>query len=199
MKPGRETSGSPERLCRAHIGLGSNLDPETNILRAVPEIASRMKILAASRFYRTPPFHPSGHSQPPFINGVLQVEVSLDPWALKFQVLREIERKTGRIRSGDPYAPRTLDLDLLVVEGLRIESERLTLPDPAIFVHAFWAVPLAELLPDLPVPGAARTLGETALQMQSGDLVYVEGLTRDVRLRSGLPTDSAAEVTRGFP
>lgn len=181
MQPEARTTLSGPRISRVHVGLGSNLDPETHILQAIPEIAARMKVLASSRFYRTPAFPASQSPQPLFINGVLQVEVPVGPWELKFGVLREIESKIGRIRTQDPCAPRKLDLDLLLFDGVKIDSDLLTLPDPDIFVRSFWAIPLADLVPDLPIPGTSLALHQVASQMQCRDVVYLEPLTRKVR------------------
>ena len=186
MQPGPQRGFPGEGFYGAHVGLGGNLEAESHILKAIPEIASRMKVLATSRFYRTPPFHPLPVPQPPYVNGVLHVEVSVGPWDFKFRVLREIETKAGRVRTADVFAPRVLDLDLLLFDETRIRSEELTLPDPDIYVRSFWTIPLAELLPDLPVPGTSLRLHELAARMESEQIVYLESLTRRIRHLLGL-------------
>ena len=186
MQPGPQRGFSDEGSFEAHIGLGGNLDPELYLPKAIPEIVSRMSVLATSRFYRTPPFHPLHVRQPPYVNGVMHVRVSMGPWDLKFRVLREIESRIGRVRTEDAFAPRVIDLDLLLFGQVQVRSEELTLPDPDIYVRPFWAIPLAELLPDLPVPKTSLRLHELAARMQSERVVYLEPLTREIRHLLGL-------------
>ena len=182
LEPGKKLSG--EKGEAVYIGIGSNLDPENNIRRSIPEIQSRMEIVSTSRFYRNPAYVPGDvpEPQPSFINGVLWVRTPMDPWDLKFRVLREIEQRAGRTRGVGRFAPRTLDTDLLLYDDLRVETPSLVLPDPDIFVRSFWTVPLAELLPNLPVPGETPvTLKQIAAKMDTGSLVFMEALTADVR------------------
>ena len=181
-------AASTERT--AYLGIGSNLSPETHILKAIVEIRAQMQVMAASRFYRNPAHQPDGDaaSQPDFVNGVLEVRTSRDPQELKFGVLREIERRIGRKRTADRYAPRVLDLDLLIYGEVRMETETLVLPDPEIFRRAFWAVPLSELVPDFPGPGPALSLKLLVHRMDTRSLKYEETLTRAVREAIGYPS-----------
>jgi dihydroneopterin aldolase/2-amino-4-hydroxy-6-hydroxymethyldihydropteridine diphosphokinase len=128
-------------MARAFIGVGSNIAPEKNIREALRLLARLVRIVAISTFYRTPAI--DRPSDPDFYNGVVAIETDLRPMALKSKVLRKIEAALGRRRSADKYASRTIDLDLLV----------LTPPDPDILNRAFVAVPLAEIEPDLLLPG----------------------------------------------
>jgi len=103
-------------MTRAYIAVGSNLDPGRHIVSGLRRLHRQAPIVATSRFYRTPPIGPDGtvrRGDPDFINGVVQVETALPPLPLR-RWLHQIEAGAGRIRSEDRFAPRTLDLDLLV-------------------------------------------------------------------------------------
>jgi dihydroneopterin aldolase/2-amino-4-hydroxy-6-hydroxymethyldihydropteridine diphosphokinase len=165
------------------IGIGSNQDSTNSILRGVALLHSRLCITAASRFYRNPAVHPRlpEHSLPAFVNGILQAGTSLPPADVKSNLLRWVERECGRIRSRDRYAPRTLDLDLLVYGDLIVRTEDLRVPDPDILVHAFLAVPLAELAPDLVPAISDRSMEEIAEQMDADSLTEDVSLTKAVR------------------
>jgi 2-amino-4-hydroxy-6-hydroxymethyldihydropteridine diphosphokinase len=88
---------------------------------------------------------------PPFINAVAELETTLSPDAL-LQHLLAIEQRAGRVRA-ERNGPRTLDLDLLHVEGVRRHDLALTLPHPRLAERAFVLLPLADIAPDLRLPG----------------------------------------------
>jgi 2-amino-4-hydroxy-6-hydroxymethyldihydropteridine diphosphokinase len=132
------------------VAVGSNIDPESNILRGLEELALRVRITGISTFYETEPVGPPG--QPPFFNGAVRIDSELPPRELKFGVLRPVEEMLGRRRGADKYAPRTLDLDLVLYGDLVIDEEGLTLPDPDLVRRPFVAVPVAELGGLLPGP-----------------------------------------------
>ncbi len=140
----------------AYIGLGSNLgDPPAQLRRALASLERLPEIegLRVSSFYRTPPMGPPG--QPDYVNAVAECRTGLDPEAL-LDALQAIERAQGRVRTGVRWGPRTLDLDLLALDALRIETPRLRLPHPGIPERAFVLVPWAELAPDWVLPGLGR-------------------------------------------
>jgi dihydroneopterin aldolase/2-amino-4-hydroxy-6-hydroxymethyldihydropteridine diphosphokinase len=171
----------------AFVGVGSNVDPEKNILSALPEILSSLEVVEASRFYRNPAFSPDRRDLPPFVNGVLKVRTNHAPRDLKYGVLRNIEGMVNRRRTGDRFSPRTLDLDLLVYGDLEVDSEDLVLPDPDISVHPFWAVPLAELLPEFCPPKSPLPLKELVHTLEAGSMVYLESFTERVHHTLLLP------------
>jgi 2-amino-4-hydroxy-6-hydroxymethyldihydropteridine diphosphokinase len=132
---------------RAWIGLGANLgdaretiEQALNVLRETQGIDS----LIVASFYGSDPIDAQG---PTFINTVAQIYTTLAPLSL-LDVMQGIEQTYGRER---PYrhAPRTLDLDLLLYEGVTMETPRLTLPHPRMHERAFVLRPLSELAPDL--------------------------------------------------
>ncbi len=170
----------------AFVGVGSNVDPEKNILAALPEIESHVQVLDASRFYRNPAIAPDRCERPPFVNGVLKIRTGLTPSELKYGVLRNVERRVQRSRTGDRYGPRTLDLDLLVYGDLEVESDGIPLPDPDISVQPFWAVPLAELVPEMRPPGTSLSMKELVRTLDTRSFVYLESLTAELRHTLGL-------------
>lgn len=140
-------------MTRAFVALGGNLgDTHAYLRQALAALASlpQTRLLASSRFYRTPPW--GVREQPPFLNAAAALDTSLAPHAL-LDALLDIERAAGRVREGERWGPRTLDLDLLHMDGVRLHDDRLTLPHPRIAERAFVLLPLAELAPDLDLPG----------------------------------------------
>ncbi|MDM7323136.1 MAG: 2-amino-4-hydroxy-6-hydroxymethyldihydropteridine diphosphokinase [Gammaproteobacteria bacterium] len=136
----------------AYIGLGSNLnDPARQIRRALGVIATLpdSRLLAASRLYRSPPMGPL--DQPEYINAVAALETALAPRDL-LHALQAIERDFGRVRLRR-WGERIIDLDILAYDDLCLESPELTLPHPGIGERAFVLRPLAELVPELVIPG----------------------------------------------
>ena len=143
-------------MTRAFVALGGNLGDTHAILRqALDDLAAlpRTRLLARSRFYRTPPW--GLREQPPFLNAAAELETALAPYEL-LDALLDIERAAGRVREGERWGPRTLDLDLLHMEGVTLRDQRLTLPHPRIGERAFVLLPLAELAPELELPGQGR-------------------------------------------
>jgi len=136
----------------AWIALGSNLqDPLAQVETALSELQGlpRTRLLSHSSLYRSVPLGPA--DQADYINAVAHLETSLDPLALLDQ-LQRLERAHGRER-GERWGPRTLDLDLLLFADRIIESERLRVPHPQMHRRAFVLLPLAEISPDIAIPG----------------------------------------------
>jgi len=140
----------------AYVALGGNLgDPRRQLEDALAALARlpSTRLLARSRLYRTPPWGVT--AQPPFLNAAAALDTALAPHAL-LDALLGIERRAGRTREGERWGPRTLDLDLLHMDGVVLRGERLTLPHPRIAGRAFVLLPLAELAPQLELPGQGR-------------------------------------------
>lgn len=143
---------------RAHIGLGANLgDPAEGLRWALRRIAALGELSAQSALYRSAPMGPPG--QPDYCNAVCLLETTLDARSL-LDALLAIERETGRVRDAK-WGPRTLDLDLLHVEGQQSSVSSLRLPHPGIALRNFVLVPWAEFAADLVVPGLGR-VGDAA-------------------------------------
>ncbi|HWP94441.1 MAG TPA: 2-amino-4-hydroxy-6-hydroxymethyldihydropteridine diphosphokinase [Gammaproteobacteria bacterium] len=137
----------------AYVGLGSNLaDPPRQVRAALDELGGLpdTTLRAASALYENPPLGPL--DQPDFVNAVARLETGLEPEALLAR-LRAIERAHGRIRGGDRWGPRTLDLDLLLYGDRLIDTPDLVVPHPGLHERPFVLYPLAEIAPDLVIPG----------------------------------------------
>jgi 2-amino-4-hydroxy-6-hydroxymethyldihydropteridine diphosphokinase len=152
---------------RMFILLGSNIEPRQNLARALVELRRRFKVTAVSPVYRTAPVGDA--NQPDFWN--LAVEIDNDEPPQKVQgALRFIEEILGRHRDAQrPYGPRSVDLDLVLVEGLAGSFGALELPSPLVAKEAFVAVPLADLAPKLSHPLLKITLGELARALVTKD------------------------------
>lgn len=135
----------------AYVGIGANLgDAQANVLDALRRLAllDGTMVLETSGLYRTGPVDSSG---PDYINAVACIDTSFDPHQL-LHALQEIEQAHGRER---PYrnAPRTLDLDLLLYGDQQIATDLLTVPHPRMHERGFVLAPLAEIAPELVIPG----------------------------------------------
>lgn len=136
----------------AYVGLGANLGPrEVTLLRAVDLLAEddRVEVLAVSTLRETDPV--GVVDQPRFLNGAARIETSLEPRAL-LELLLRIERALGRVRE-ERWGPRTVDLDLLVYGDRTVDEPGLRVPHPRLHERTFALEPLAELDPELVVPG----------------------------------------------
>jgi len=167
-------------MSQAFIGVGSNIAPEENIPRAVDLLRRSMRVTGISTFYRTPAL--GDEEQPPFYNGVIRAETDQPPRAIKVEVLRGIEERLGRRRCADRYAPRTIDLDLILYDDLVVEEPDLLLPDPDILRRAFLAVPLCELAPELVLPGG-RPVCSLAVELTAQPLEPLPAFTETLRAR----------------
>jgi 2-amino-4-hydroxy-6-hydroxymethyldihydropteridine diphosphokinase len=155
----------------AYIGVGSNLeDPRAQVLAAIARLAQlpRTRLVLASKLYRSRPFGPV--AQPDFINAVAGVLTQLEPKALMDE-LHAVESAMGRPERHDHWGPRIIDLDLLAFGSERREEPHLTLPHPGIVGRNFVLYPLAEIAPDLELPGLGRVADLAAA-------VTAEGITR---------------------
>jgi 2-amino-4-hydroxy-6-hydroxymethyldihydropteridine diphosphokinase len=144
------------RWLPAYVGIGSNLsDPERQVRAALAALnglpASRL--VASSPLYRTKPF--GEVVQPAFVNAVAGLLTQRTPEELLAD-LRALERKLGRERPRERWGPRLIDLDLLVVGREVRATAELTLPHAGIAERDFVLYPLADIAPDLEVPGLAR-------------------------------------------
>lgn len=143
-------------LVRAYIGLGSNLaDPVQQVARALDELNAlpRSRLVARSGLYRSAPLGPS--DQPDYINAVAAIDTQLDAKIL-LRHLQGIESLHGRVRNGERWGPRTLDLDLLLY-GNEISSDaELTLPHPGAHERVFVLAPLCAVASQCIIPGKGR-------------------------------------------
>ena len=140
-------------MALAYVGLGANLgDRAATLTRAIELLGDRpgIEVVAVSSFRETDPV--GFLDQPRFLNAAVAVEATLEPEAL-LAALLEVEQELGRVREGPRFGPRTVDLDLLLYGPVTLERPGLTLPHPRLHERAFALEPLAELDPELVVPG----------------------------------------------
>ncbi|HJW05652.1 MAG TPA: 2-amino-4-hydroxy-6-hydroxymethyldihydropteridine diphosphokinase [Rhodanobacter sp.] len=138
----------------AYVALGSNLgNPRQQLLDAMDALAKLpgTRLLQRSPLYRTPPW--GVLEQPPFINAAVELDTALSPHAL-LEALLAIEQRAGRVRA-ERNGPRTLDLDLLHVDGVQLADPQLTLPHPRMAERAFVLLPLCDIAPTLRPYGPA--------------------------------------------
>jgi 2-amino-4-hydroxy-6-hydroxymethyldihydropteridine diphosphokinase len=147
----------------AYIGLGSNLrssagTPAETIQAAFHALEQVGEVIARSSLYETAPV--GTLDQPAFVNAAAALRTSDSPEHL-LEKLLAIERSFGRNRTNStPKGPRTLDLDLLVVNEWIVNSPALSLPHPALAERRFVLAPLAEIAPDLRHPVLDATMWE---------------------------------------
>jgi 2-amino-4-hydroxy-6-hydroxymethyldihydropteridine diphosphokinase len=160
----------------AYVGLGSNLDdPPRQIsaalaaLRAMPEVAS----LTASALYRSKPMGPV--PQADFCNAAAGMLTQL-PVRAWFERLRQLEQLLGRAPPRLRWGPRRIDLDLLVFAGETLNDATLELPHPGLAQRNFVLYPLAEIAPELPVPGLGRVSELLRGVSRDGLWLWQEGL-----------------------
>ncbi len=145
-----EPSATP---VRAYLALGSNLGNRAEALAGARTMlqASGVRVIAASRVYESAPW--GVVDQPPFLNQVVEVETTLAPREL-LERCHEIEERLARVRSVR-WGPRTIDVDILLYDAIRISEPDLVIPHPQLPSRAFVLVPLAELNAGLRLPGSA--------------------------------------------
>ena len=152
----------------AAIALGSNLgDRDATLKTAVERLKTLGKVVQTSRFYDT---EPVGYAeQPRFLNAVTLLDTTLAPIDLLREMLR-IERELGRNRENAVKdGPRVIDLDLLLVGDVVMETDELVLPHPFMHLRQFVLEPLAEIAPEMRHPVLRQTVDSLwkALQAHS--------------------------------
>jgi 2-amino-4-hydroxy-6-hydroxymethyldihydropteridine diphosphokinase len=156
------------RTC--YLGLGSNVGDREGHLRAALRLLREhgVEVEATSSVYET---EPVGEilDQPDFLNAVVRVSTDLEPEAL-LDLCKAIEVEQGRMMGAPRHGPRPLDIDLLLMGDLELETDRLTLPHPELTARRFVLVPLLELDPELALPAGTR-LDEALEKLGEGERV----------------------------
>lgn len=153
----------------AFIGIGSNLnEPVDQVTRAIGELQKIpvSDCIAHSSLYYGPPMGPQ--NQPDYVNAVARLHTQLEPLAL-LEALLEIEQAHMRVRIGERWGARTLDLDLILYGDRQIADSRLIVPHPRLHERAFVLYPLEELAPKLHIPGQGA-IGDLIAKCPQGKL-----------------------------
>ena len=145
-------------MAHAFLGLGSNLGDRVQHLRSA--IASLPDVVAVSRVYETDPV--GGPEQGAFLNLVVQLDTMLDARGLLAECVR-LERAAERVREVR-WGPRTLDVDVLWLDGAEVQEPDLEVPHPRLWERHFVLAPLADLAPDL-VPDDVLAAAEGAVRV----------------------------------
>ena len=156
----------------AYLSLGSNLGSREETLRkAVRQLAAAdgVNTLAVSSLYETEPW--GKKDQPSFLNIAVSLQTTLTPEEL-LALAQAVETELGRVRH-ERWGPRTIDVDILLIEGVERKTPTLTLPHPFMTERAFVLMPLAEIAPDLVVMG--RTVEKWEKSVDDGSVIRVVG------------------------
>ena len=141
-------------MSTAWLSLGSNVDAEVHLPAAAAALRERFGAVVFSPVYRTPSV---GFDGPDFLNAAAAIETDLDPFALN-QWLHALEDAQGRVRGGERFSSRTLDIDIVFYDDLTLDGPgHLQIPRDEL-KHAFVLKPLADLAPDYVHPAIGRSL-----------------------------------------
>jgi 2-amino-4-hydroxy-6-hydroxymethyldihydropteridine diphosphokinase len=138
---------------RVYIGIGSNIERDANVRAAVLTLHKRFSSVVLSSVYESRPIGFEGEN---FYNLVAAFDTNESPEAI-VAILHDIERQLGRKRSTSRFAPRTIDLDLLLYGDLVRDDAALRVPRPEITEYACVLRPLAELAPEARHPRNGET------------------------------------------
>jgi 2-amino-4-hydroxy-6-hydroxymethyldihydropteridine diphosphokinase len=158
--PKSRTQNPKPKMATVYLGIGSNIgDREANLKEAVHrlEMTENAKVAACSSFYLTKPA--GGPPQEDYLNGVLKVETGLPPGEL-LDTLKNIEKEMGREDPAGKNYPRIIDIDILLYDGLVMETDKLFIPHPRMHEREFVLEPFAEIAPEAVHPALERTVRE---------------------------------------
>jgi len=145
---------------RAYLSIGSNINPEQNIVQSIKLLADATRVIAVSTIWETLP--EGGPNQPNYLNGAVIIETPLSAIVLKQQILIKIEQQLGRVQQLNKFAPRPIDIDIMLFNRDVLQIGQRYIPDAEILERAFVAIPLAELDPTYLHPKTGQTLQEIA-------------------------------------
>jgi 2-amino-4-hydroxy-6-hydroxymethyldihydropteridine diphosphokinase len=160
-------------MARAYLGLGANVgNRKANLQLALRWLAPACRIVAVSSLYRSEAVVLEGAPPgPDYLNAACEIETDLSPQELLAHA-KSIEHAIGR-RPAERWAPRPIDIDILLYDGDVIDTDDLTVPHPRIAERPFVIAPLAELASDAIISGTGRTVSELAEHMTFDGIEHV--------------------------
>jgi 2-amino-4-hydroxy-6-hydroxymethyldihydropteridine diphosphokinase len=147
-------------LNQVFLSLGANIEPERNLPAAVRALAGYGQLVRVSHAWESPPFGPPG--QPVFLNAAVWLATPLSARELKESAIAAIEAALGRVRNGDRFAPRPIDIDISFFNDEILRLGRRRIPDPDVLARPFVAIPLAEIAPGYLHPETGASLAAIA-------------------------------------
>jgi 2-amino-4-hydroxy-6-hydroxymethyldihydropteridine diphosphokinase len=141
-----------------YLSIGSNLQPESNLVAAIKLLAEKTQVVAMSSVWETTPI--GLINQPNFLNMAVMVQTHVTAPRLKYDILQLIERQLGRVHQKKGGC--TIDLDIMLFNNEIFELGSRHIPNVEIFERAFIAITLAEIAPDYCHPETGQTLQEIA-------------------------------------
>jgi 2-amino-4-hydroxy-6-hydroxymethyldihydropteridine diphosphokinase len=143
-------------MSRVYVAIGSNIDPEGNISKAARELRRLFPDARFSSWYRN---RAVGFEGDDFVNGVVGFSTDL-PLRAVIEHLHAVEALCGRPRNAPRWAPRAMDLDVLLYDNIVCAEPTMTLPRPDLLKRPYMLGPLAEIAPEIVHPTAGLTIGE---------------------------------------
>lgn len=154
---------------RVGLALGSNLGRRLVHLQEARELLKNIAVagepLLQAPVYQTEPVHCRANS-PDFYNTVVEIAFAGTPFELLGHT-QAIEFKLGRLTAPEPNAPRIIDVDILYFGDETVDAGLLVLPHPRLTTRRFVLQPLADIRPDLVLPGDTATIREHLLHLDS--------------------------------
>ena len=153
-----------------YLSVGSHLGDRAEYIRQAIEYvgaSDKIQLKSVSSLYETPPW--GNINQPSFLNGAFSLVSTISPQEL-LGLCQSVEQSLGRVRH-EHWGPRTIDIDLLYIDGMRLNTPELVLPHPYMLERAFVLVPLVEIAPDLLIDGLS--VKEHLNKLSDGDTVVL--------------------------
>jgi 2-amino-4-hydroxy-6-hydroxymethyldihydropteridine diphosphokinase len=160
---------------QAILSLGSNIQPEINLVRAIERLQRHGRLEKVSSAWES---ESVGAPGPNYLNACVILATVLEQSQLKEQALLPIEQELGRQRSADRFAPRTIDIDIVLFDGRSCADK--------YWEQAFVVVPLAEIFPAYNNPVAHEPLAETATRLRQHTWMETRPEVLSRRTRNGL-------------
>lgn len=142
-------------LHQAYLSLGSNIEPKTNLVKAVELLQNHGKLEKISSAWES---ESVGAEGPNYLNACVLLSTHLPQIDLKENALLPIESQLGRKRTADKFAPRTIDIDIVLFDSKSVDNK--------YWEQAFVVVPLAEIFPDYQNPLTSESIFQTATRLR---------------------------------